>query len=589
MAGSENHQNIIELIIAHIDHFLEQLRLDGFNVGIDTHHQVQLLLFRLSEQRALPKDSSLLCEFLSALICTSAREQQLFKQKYEEWTHALMRQSVHDSETKKLSPDVQKIWFQSRALLLLGVIIILSTVGYFCVRFQTTDVQKNTASKKENLLEIPINDTQKTVSENQTLTQVTITSQWFDNPRQNLISFFNVLLVIIGLIVLWLAWWRYQADRFLSRHSTRESVTHKPFYMESLSQGLFRSLMMVRTARKFRQHIKQPSNRLDASATVYETCNNGGQFSPVYGMIHMIPEYLVLIDQTTFDDHQARWVDALLDRLEDNEVYLERFYFRGTPHLCYPKQKDRPPVDLSSLSGKYPDHRIMIFTDAEFFVHPVSGQLASWIKDFSAWPVRAVFIPGTAHESAFRRQALEESDFIVMPASERGMASLVETLHQQSIANLPDIASDNTFPDILRGKTGEWLHQYPPNDTKTNEMMRVLKNYLGQSAMLWLSACAIFPALNRNLTVFLGEKLSVFNETDLLKLSRLPWFRYNSMPNWLRHRLLFLLPVKKEKQIREAIKEKLEKNINTQQKDDTLIFSRFKHGFAKRWFRSVLR
>ena len=100
MAGSQSKQNIIENIISHIDLFLEQLRLDGFHVGIETHHKVQLLLFRLSEQGALPKDTPLLCEFLSALICKSAREQQLFRQKFEQWSQRLIRLSDNDSTTK---------------------------------------------------------------------------------------------------------------------------------------------------------------------------------------------------------------------------------------------------------------------------------------------------------------------------------------------------------------------------------------------------------------------------------------------------------------------------------------------------------
>ncbi|ETR72973.1 MAG: Sulphatase-modifying factor [Candidatus Magnetoglobus multicellularis str. Araruama] len=61
------------------------------------------------------------------------------------------------------------------------------------------------------------------------------------------------------------------------------------------------------------------------------------------------------------------------------------------------------------------------------------------------------------------------------------------------------------------------------------------------------------------------------------------------MPNWLRRRLLFLMPEEQENRIREAIKENLDKNITREKKEESLIFSRFKHGFAKRWFRSVLR
>ena len=56
------------------------------------------------------------------------------------------------------------------------------------------------------------------------------------------------------------------------------------------------------------------------------------------------------------------------------------------------------------------------------------------------------------------------------------------------------------------------------------------------------------------------------------------------MPDWLRHRLLYLLPAQKQSIIRDAINEKLVESMDTENKDVPIVFSRYKFGFTKRCF-----
>src|SRR5262249_52285698 len=60
----------------------------------------------------------------------------------------------------------------------------------------------------------------------------------------------------------------------------------------------------------------------------------------------------------------------------------------------------------------------------------------------------------------------------------------------------------------------------------------------------WLSACAVYPELNWDLTLFLGQSVTDGAGAPLLTLPRLaalvrlPWFRQGFMPDWLRQRLI---------------------------------------------------
>ncbi|KPA12372.1 conserved hypothetical protein, membrane, partial [Candidatus Magnetomorum sp. HK-1] len=426
------NQLIIPVIIDHMDLFVEQLRLSGYKIGIETIQQIHALLFRLSEQGALPITTQKLCTYLSAMICTSRREQQDFKSRFEKWIQTLAC-SINSSTQSEVSKHEKKPKFYGW-LFLCCLLCSAFIFGWLIfVENQKSDPQTISTTVKPDTTEI--NPSEIQIIQLSPLPQVTI--QWQNRQIDNLMPYIYYVLILLMLWGIWLLCWRLAARIYLRRNRTDAQVVNQFFYPEAIPHKLFGSLMMLRTARKFRRHIQCPSNRLDPKATVQKTCINGGMFTPQYEMIHITPEYLVLIDQTIFDDHQARWVDALLDRLEANDVYLERYYFSEVPGLFYPQQKGKHkrPVSIEYLTAHYPDHRLIIFSDAEFFVHPISGQLAPWMKQFNNWPVRTMFIPGTEQEIMFRKQALERSDFIVMPANERGIAALIEKFHEPNSKN----------------------------------------------------------------------------------------------------------------------------------------------------------
>jgi hypothetical protein len=86
-----------------------------------------------------------------------------------------------------------------------------------------------------------------------------------------------------------------------------------------------------------------------------------------------------------------------------------------------------------------------------------------------------------------------------------------------------------------------------------------LQRFLGDEGYYWLSACAVYPEIHWGITVYLGYTLTdaqdqpLLTEERLLALVRLPWFRYGSMPDWLRLRLISALAKRRENAIRSAL------------------------------------
>ena len=91
-------------------------------------------------------------------------------------------------------------------------------------------------------------------------------------------------------------------------------------------------------------------------------------------------------------------------------------------------------------------------------------------------------------------------------------------------------------------------------------VLESLRRYLGEAGYYWLSACAVFPELHWNLTVYLGNTLQTDDGRSLLQtcrltdLARLPWFRYGYMPDWLRSWLIYELPRQQEDEVRKLLR-----------------------------------
>jgi len=127
-----------------------------------------------------------------------------------------------------------------------------------------------------------------------------------------------------------------------------------------------------------------------------------------------------------------------------------------------------------------------------------------------------------------------------------------------------------------------WQNPLPPEWRTLLQLESELEGYFtdkrgnfDHAAFWWLCACAIYPALRWNLTIYLGLKLtmprsegggesSFYAEERALRLAALPWFREGFMPNWLRLRLIALLPKAVRAQVAGLLRDLLERAVKGQ-------------------------
>jgi hypothetical protein len=359
----------------------------------------------------------------------------------------------------------------------------------------------------------------------------------------------------LACFAIWWCWKRYRRNLMLKKGASRDAPKLERIRVRGAAAKLFRGELFRRTLQQFRVHGEVLSKEIDAASTVYTTLQKGGWFTPVYGSRNVLPEYLILIDTAGFEDQQAKYVDAMLDRLIEEGVFIERYYFDGDPRACSLKPPGSPFLTLPDLSAKYPDHRLMVFSDGEGLIDPISGRPHTLIEGFLPWRDRALMTPAPQAHWGYRELSLSNRDFLVFPISEAGLASFMETIHTGVQSRPPINEVSPPFPVLLRSRPGRWLQPREPESSVTDKLCEQLRFYLGDSGYYWLSACAVYPMLQWEITLYLGYHLGLMLEPRLLSVVRLPWFRRRSMPDWLRHRLISSLRSGEDKKVRTVLEE----------------------------------
>lgn len=357
---------------------------------------------------------------------------------------------------------------------------------------------------------------------------------------------------------MWLLWEKKLSRALLKKLQSASQPHLDRIVVKGAAGQLFLGQSFRRTIQELRRHRQRGARELDAPGTVHRTIQRGGLFSPFYGLRQTLPEYLVLIDRASFQDQQARLEEELIRRLVQENVFVDSYYFQGDPRICRTPAKDARFVTLQEMAALHPDHHLIIFSDGSTFLNPVTGAPESWLEMFSPWAKRAILTPEPASQWGYREWVLAELDFIVLPATKEGLAALTELIDGGANPLLDRSQRARPFPPLLRERPRRWLDNHEPAPEVANQLRDQLKLFLGSKGYFWLSACSIYPILYWDLTLYLGFKLFSDRseiEDRLLSLVRLPWFRYGTLPDWLRSKLSSELSAEDNLRIRRILEE----------------------------------
>ena len=520
--------------------FIDELRDAGYKIGMSQYIAVQELLLALIAKGEDFKRPQKLKNLIGPLLCSSPTEQEDFQQRFERWVQQMEfidGQAVQrDENAQALEREFREIKKQLRGwkCLWLATIAFLAVVGlrYFNYLF----------SLFSNLISPIFTDSKPQVPP--------------QSPEWSAV--WGILLLPLLIFFFWRLWCFWRAHQFLVRRATTEQPEIERVSIAGLDEELLSHLLFLRISQGFRQRVQVPSNELNVEGTVEKTVQKAGFFTPVYGYRQVFPEYLVLIDQANYGDQQARFVKEMIDRLIQNQVFITGYYFDEEPRVCFPIKGKGSPRTLEEIAAKYSKYRLIIFSDAEGLFSSVTGELENWSDLFSSWSARAMLTPKPYEEWGYQELELSRQ-FIVLPATPDGLMDLIKSIQYGQYSSTPSEKFRAPLPEALRVRPRRWIERDPPEPWLLKEVMTSLRSYLGAAGYYWLSACAVFPKLHWNLTLYLGNTLQTEDGLALLQacqlndLVRLPWFRYAYMPDWLRVWLIYNLPAQQEQNVRSAL------------------------------------
>jgi hypothetical protein len=291
----------------------------------------------------------------------------------------------------------------------------------------------------------------------------------------------------------------------------------------NIGEGFSKTLLQLR-----RREWTDNSD-IDVPNTIKATIAEGGMPNFRFKRQTRPPEYLLLVERFSRNDHRAGLFDYVFQALRVNEVFVERFFYDSDPRINRNEQYPAG-LNLNELRNRFPDARLVLLGSGYRLLSPRTGKLAEWALPLQSWRVRALLTPVPHAEWGYQERQLDTA-FLLLPAS-------VESL--QYIAETPDAGEVQyeLLPDYLR----EIAETEPIN--LQDPIMRSLRQHFDSGMLCWIAACAVYPALHFDLTLQLGKVIStslgynLVTAPNLLALSRLTWFTSGRIPVPVRTELM---------------------------------------------------
>jgi len=338
-------------------------------------------------------------------------------------------------------------------------------------------------------------------------------------------------LIPAAAIAAWL-WRLYRKRARLNRLSIDKDLkTHS--LAPPRAESLFHGQPAQRLGLEMRKRKRAPSIHLAPEPTVHATAVSAGFLTPVYAARSQQREFLILLKSHGPGDQQELLYRSLVKALEDEHALIDLYTFHSSPENILDRSGGW--TDLSELSARHPDHDLWIIADPAEFLDPFASSLPDWTQDLARWQDRAIFSP-VAVDSRLR-VLLEEDGIRVSAASVEGFDAVLRAADAEHPAQFQELPA---LPKAFRYLPLRWVERREPAEKQAAAATEAASGFLGEDGMLLAGACSIYPETYWGLTLWLAERL--IPERDrraaaLVRVTSLPWFRFRSIPNWMRARL----------------------------------------------------
>jgi hypothetical protein len=351
---------------------------------------------------------------------------------------------------------------------------------------------------------------------------------------------------VLALLLAGVGTWIMLRTLRLRRWTKRLDLRSAELRLGSIPDVLFSSEEAARAAHQLRGSRSFGPQVLAVSDTVRRTSERAGLFSAVYRQRIGIPAYVALLGRLSPRDQLASFRHAMLQRLANQQVRIEVFHFREDPSLCFSAEGE--PHSLELLASRYASHTLWVFCDAEQLQDPERGTPAAWLQTAaSSWNDALLVVP--SEEAGAFRTGLP----LGLSACDPSLDGLGAWAADE---RAPHGAAAGFYPQTLRYMPEVWIGGHAQPLRATSMLCAELRHYLGRNGYRCLAACAMYPALFWELTVWYASQLlrdDAERAETVRRIVTLPWFRQGSMPEWFRERLLAGLGEAEEAELRRLL------------------------------------
>jgi formylglycine-generating enzyme required for sulfatase activity len=537
-----------ECLITALPELLVELRRNGFDVGAEQYLAANDLIIALTlvDDLVPPK---VLRPGMAGLFSSSREQQDAFPQLFDSWYSKLGLETVEEPGVSPQQVPATLTWNHRLRLMLgryRGYALIISLFLGFSLAWWQRESAPITQQPAPVDTRVEVGQRESDHTPISTLS-ITPLPQSPAEPVIPPVSFWPAWtdwsrLLWIVPFVLWCFWFLslvFLRRVVLKKRKQRpgETISLKHLELAADQANLFSSPDLAETWRFLRRYRTQPTRRLDEAASVMRTIERGGYFSPVFRERQAPPAYVALNDRRHAQDHAAGMMQELVYTMRRENLNVTLFDYHADPEYAVKVGELGAERNPASLATVYSDHDLLMAGDGEALFETTAMGVRHKLDAFAPFHRRILLTPDPVWHQQHRSDAYEEADFERYPLSPQGVSQLAHAEGKTGWDSLYDLA----MPRLLTLDPKAWLEEKRLPKRQLRSLLQQLEDYLGPQGMRLLCATAGYPELNWMLTRALDLQLGLTpseRPLRLRKLSRLPWFRYAQMPDYLRLALL---------------------------------------------------
>jgi hypothetical protein len=554
------------LLHQQIDACLMALDAQGISVDIEQRVRLNALLLQLVAERRLPRDPDALCRMVTPILAGSPDQQaicqatfkSIFAAKQDDPPVGFDRRGAAEQDDSHHSWKGQT-WLArgliggASVLLLAAGLYIAFTSKFGLFRHQSANVEHSgfpptvSASGIAWITNYPIEEFEPPHQApwNRSL-------RWFyteyDAPK--MIALLLPWIMCVG--VLGFLYSRLLA--FLRREALKQNLRSLDLRLGNVSRQ-FGDRRLIDRLQPLRGLPRTHLRTFDAERTALASAEAAGLLQPRFKEVAVPTDFVILLDRQSAQDHLAAYNMEVVRSLRNVGLSIELLEFNCDPTICYFTRMGEF-VRLEGVVRRFPDSILFIFASAEQLIDPSHDRLLPSVT-FLREARRAILLTPEVDlaESALEMTLIKRLGISIVrttPAGVSQLASLFVSTDDPSGAapHTSDGARSSlaALVDFFTDRPGRWMQTVAPRKEDRSELQQHLHRALRPEIFRWLIATAIYPELHWPLTLSLKNAVSdpdhqgrIF-DSELLAISRLPWFRNGWMPDWVRGLLQHALP-----------------------------------------------